>query len=291
MLFDSSCSMTRYFDWSTHDNGRAASILSGSDVVQPSTESVTHPGVVKNFLSEYSWSRTDAMIASTISALEGRGTVDADTLDALEESFLGVLSLSSRRELAASARVVELPAGKLVYDPQLSIIVAGTLRAFVADGNARHLTVSYLRRPDAVGISGAAGGEFPLAFQSVTASTILRFPQARFDEILQTHAEVGWSAARELAHFVDDVLAEIARVAFQPVRARIAHHLLALTDCEGCEHYAVHQTELAAAVGSVREVVGRTVGTLRDAGLVDGSLAGITPVNKEGLRRVAGQRE
>lgn len=228
------------------------------------------------------------MIALAIFLLEGRGSVDDNDLDALGQSFLGVLPRPVRCELAESVRIVELPTGKLLYEPQLSIIVAGTLRAFVADGIGRHLTVSYLRRPDSIGISAAAGREFPVAFQSVTASTILRFPQARFNEILRAHPEVGWAAAKELAHFLDDVLAEITRVAFQPIRARVAHHLLTLSDAEKCEPHAIHQAELAAAVGSVREVVGRTLGALRDAGLVEVSQLGITAVNEEGLRRVAG---
>lgn len=216
--------------------------------------------------------------------------MNVDVVDALDRSFLAVVPEGRRHALSEAARIVELPAGKLVYEPQLSIIVAGTLRAFVADGSGRHLTVAYLHTPNALGIGGVAGREFPVAFQSITSSTLLRFPNARFDEILRICAEVGWAAAKELAHILDDVLAEVTRVAFQPVRARIAHHLLALTDCEACEHPAVHQVDLAAAVGSVREVVGRAVGTLRDAGLVTVSHAGVTAVDKEGLRRVAEER-
>jgi CRP/FNR family transcriptional regulator len=213
-----------------------------------------------------------------------------DIQDVLLQSFIGALPDSARCDLAASARVVDLPAGRLIYDPQLSIIMDGTLRAFVDDGSGRHLTVSYMHRPRAIGIASAAGREFPVAFQAVTATIVLRIPLARFDEIRHTHPEVGWAAARELARCLDDVLAEITRVAFQPVRARIAHHLLELTDSEECEH-PVHQSELAASVGSVREVVSRTVGPLRDAGLVDVSQSGITAVNEDGLRQVAAQRE
>ena len=210
-------------------------------------------------------------------------------LDALGESFLGVLPASTRGGFVESARVVELPAGKLVYDPELSIIVEGTFRAFVADGNGRNLTVSYLRPSNSIGTSGAAGREFPLAFQSITRSTILRFPRARFDEIRKSHPEVGWAAARDLAHFLDDVLSEISRVAFQPIKARLAHHILALADRNGDGPSAIHQAELAAAVGSVREVVGRTLGSLRDAGLVEVSHAGIKAADHAGLRHLAGQ--
>jgi CRP/FNR family cyclic AMP-dependent transcriptional regulator len=215
--------------------------------------------------------------------------VNDNALGALGESFLGVLPASTRGGLIESGRLVEMPAGKLIYDPELSIILDGTVRAFVADGSGRHLTVSYLRPSNSIGTSGVAGREFPLAFQSITESTVLRFPRGRFDEIRKTHPEVGWAAAKDLAHFLDDVLAEISRVAFQPIRARVAHHLLALVDGEDCVTSGIHQADLAAAVGSVREVVGRSLGTLRDAGLVEIGHSGITAINKAGLRLVAGQ--
>jgi CRP-like cAMP-binding protein len=217
--------------------------------------------------------------------------VDLDIPSVLHESFLGALPERVRCDLAASARILNLPAGKLIYDPQLSIVADGTLRAFVEDGSGRHLTLSYLDRPRAIGVASAAGREYPVAFQAITASTIVRLSQTRFDEVRQTHTEVGWASAEELARNLDDVLAEIARVAFQPVRARIAHHLLALTERGESDSQSVHQAELAAAVGSVREVVGRTVGTLRTAGLVDVCHGGVTAVNQDGLRQVADQRE
>jgi len=197
----------------------------------------------------------------------------------LRESFLGVLPETARRDLANTSRTVEMRDGQIAYRPEISIVVEGTLRAFVDDGSGRHLTVS-------IGIAAAAGRDFPIAFQAVTACTMLRISQSRFDEIRERHGEVGWSAAKELSREMDDLLVEIVRVAFHPVRARIAHHLLALSEYDE-DHPSVHQAELAAAVGSVREVVGRRVVSLRDAGLVEVTHAGVTARDEEGLRQVA----
>jgi CRP/FNR family transcriptional regulator, cyclic AMP receptor protein len=209
---------------------------------------------------------------------------------ALNESLFGSLPEAVLRDLELTSRITRVPSGKLVYNPEVSVIVDGALRAFVDDGAARHLTVSYMYRPQSIGIAGAAGQEFPVGFQAIVPSTILRISRARFDELLQTHCQIGWAATRELARQLDDVLDETVRVAFHPVRARIAHHLLALTDIDHEEHAPVHQAELAAAVGSVREVVGRNVGSLRDASLVAVSQAGVAVINQEGLRRVAERR-
>jgi CRP/FNR family transcriptional regulator len=204
----------------------------------------------------------------------------------LQESFLGVLPEATRRDLANTSRTVQMRDGQIAYRSEVSIVVEGTLRAFVDDGSGRHLTVSYIRRPQAIGIATAAGRDFPIAFQAITTCTMLRISQARFDEIRERHGEVGWSAAKELSRAMDDLLVEIVRVAFHPVRARIAHHLLALSEYDE-DHPSVHQAELAAAVGSVREVVGRRVVSLREAGLVEVTHAGVAARNEEGLRQVA----
>jgi CRP/FNR family cyclic AMP-dependent transcriptional regulator len=210
-----------------------------------------------------------------------------DVRDVLQSSFLGALPEFAIQQLERGAHVIKLSAGQLLYDPEISIIVEGTVWAYVDDGYGRHLTVSYMRRPGAIGVDIAAGRGFPVAFQAVADSTIIRIPRAQFDEVRQDHSEVGWAAAQELTHYVDDLLAEIVRVAFRPVRVRIAHHLLALTDCE---HQAVHQAELAAAVGSVREVVARNLGPLREACLIEVSQAGVAATDEEGLREVAESR-
>jgi len=206
---------------------------------------------------------------------------------ALKESLFGSLPDSVLRELAHTSRIAEVPPGKLVYNPEICIIVDGALRAFVDDGAGRNVTVSYLRRPQAIGIADVAGLGLPVGFQSVAQSTMLRISRSRFDDVVRTHSRIGWAAARELALFLDDVLSETVRVAFHPVRARIAHHLLALTQDENGTRTTVRQSELASAVGTVREVVGRNVGSLRAASLVDVSQAGVAAINQEGLRQVA----
>ena len=74
-------------------------------------------------------------------------------------------------------------------------------------------------------------------------------------------------------------------MAFRPVRARVAYHLLQLSS--GQTNAAIHQADLAAAVGSVREVVARALGELRANGLVSMDPSGVTVVDPTRLQRVA----
>jgi CRP/FNR family transcriptional regulator len=210
---------------------------------------------------------------------------DDDLRTVIAESFLRDLPEHEQDVLLRSARPVAVPAGKLIYDPQISIIVEGALRAFVDDGSGRHLTVSYMRRPQSLGLGIAFGQGFPVAFQAVTASRVVRLRVSQLEELRHRSLQVGWRAAEEVAALLECALAETVRVAFQPLRARVAYHLLALAECEP-DGRPVHHAELAAAVGSVREVVSRTIGSLRVAGLVDVTPAGITIANSEGLRQL-----
>src|SRR5580693_3289682 len=94
--------------------------------------------------------------------------------EVLQESFLGALPESALRKLEDGARVTTLSARQLLYDPDISIIVEGTVWAYVDDGYGRHLAVSYLRPPRAIGLALAAGNTFPVAFQAIVDTRVLR---------------------------------------------------------------------------------------------------------------------
>ena len=207
----------------------------------------------------------------------------------IRSSVLGALPEGRLNELLDVAQVVEYSGGSLVYDPQLSIIVSGSFGALVYDDLGHQLTVGYLQQ-HALGIANAAGCEFTLAFQALTSSAVLRWPIDVLADLQRDFAGIAWAAAGEIAYQLNGVLAEIARVAFQPVRARVAHHLLALAGMDVMSGQPVRQAQIAAAVGSGREVVGRVLTALRNDGLVDIGREGVLAIDQEGLRRVASQQ-
>ena len=200
-------------------------------------------------------------------------------------SFLGCLPETVQDRLCHLATPTELPAGQVLFDPDLTIVIDGRLRAFLGDGSARQLTVSYMQTPSAWGIARAAGRDFPVGSQAVTDSHLLRLDRRQLDDLSRFHPDLGWAVARQIAHCLDDVLAETARVAFRPVRARAAYHLLQMSSGQASE--TVHQADLAAAVGSVREVVTRALSELCDNGLVSMGPRGVAVVDPTRLQRVA----
>lgn len=208
---------------------------------------------------------------------------------AVADSFLGALPASARDRLGEAATELVLPAGRLVYEPEIAIVVSGMLRVFLTSPDGRQLTVSYLRPSAAVGLTAAAGRAHPVAFQAVVDSRLLRWRRDQLTETRRAHPEFGWAAAEEIAARLDEVAAELDRVAFAGLRARVAYHLLALTD--GSRETAVHQATLAAAVGSVREVVARVLTGLRGDGLIETGPGGVRILDPAGLAHTANQRD
>lgn len=212
--------------------------------------------------------------------------------DGVATSFLNVLPDEILGDVVARSVSMNLEAGRFLYEPELAVLDRGLLRGFVADSTGRQLTVSYLGPSSAVGLTHLMGRSFPAAYQAVSHSRLLQLNREQVTELAERFPRLGWSATREVTRRLDDVLAEATRVAFGSMRKRLAFHLLALTsaDQDGGPDRPVRQADLALAVGSVREVIGRTVVQLRDAGMVSTGAAGVRIVDRVGLRRISEDR-
>jgi CRP-like cAMP-binding protein len=200
----------------------------------------------------------------------------------LRRSVLGVLPEGELVRLSGDLVESRLPAGHFVYDPEVAIVFTGLLRAFIADKAARHVTISYLRPGAAIALAHLAGRDYPTAFQAVVDSRLLLVGNDRFGELRHAYPELGWAAARELSVRLDDVEAELARVAFGTIRQRLAFHTLVLS--EHSSDPTIHLTQLMSAVGSPREVISRSLVALADQGIVKVDRGGVTVVDRQRLR-------
>lgn len=97
---------------------------------------------------------------------------------------------------------------------------------------------------------------------------------------------IAWAIAEEITHRLYVYMEVIAATTFGTVSQRVARHLLDLS----CSHQQgptllaqVSQQELADAVGSVREVVARSLRQFRKMGLVETTPHGILIHDPKGL--------
>ncbi|MGE0685522.1 MAG: Crp/Fnr family transcriptional regulator [Dehalococcoidia bacterium] len=115
------------------------------------------------------------------------------------------------------------------------------------------------------------GGPPPVRLQAITATTLLVFDPAAVRTVATADVSAAWAVANEFASIYLALLNQVAVNVFGNVRQRVCNHLLNLaTPVEGGSLVAeaVTQQELANAVGTAREVVSRTLGSLGRAGIV-----------------------
>lgn len=116
----------------------------------------------------------------------------------------------------------------------------------------------------------------PVMVESVTAAGVLFIHVPTLRRLARKEPEVGWELAQFVGQVSTEVIEMMSAAVFGTVRQRLARHLLDLATRRGTHLYVLQgQQEMADAIGSVREVVARTVRDLRQQGLVSRDQQGL----------------
>ncbi|HZJ03896.1 MAG TPA: Crp/Fnr family transcriptional regulator [Nocardioidaceae bacterium] len=213
-----------------------------------------------------------------------------DTRAAAAEGPLARLPAEVLTRLLDGQTVVRAAAGGILYRPGeaagLHLVVEGLIRVSMASEEGRQVTVRYARRGDVLGVPVTVSGSAPVYAQAVTDSVVVTTRPGLLPQLGQRDPRVGLWMAEELAARVGGLLQELAMNTFWPVRRRLARHLLDLAanaqQGETLLVQASHQ-ELADHVGTVREVVARTLRSLRTDGYITTDTDGIRVTDPQAL--------
>ena len=187
--------------------------------------------------------------------------------------------------LLSAARSRSLPAGHTLHrvgegERHVELVVTGLVRVHVSAPDGRTLTVRYCRRGALMGVLSLYAKSFvmPTTTQVVVNTELIAVSPAVLRALADRDVRVARALLFELSERAAAFSAEIGDSAFATIRQRVARHLLDLAapGDQGAELMAsVSQQELADAVGTVREVVVRTLRELRRCGLIETGQRGI----------------
>ena len=212
---------------------------------------------------------------------------------ALERSHLRSLPQQTKDDLVSGASLIRVPPGGLLHREgdraaHLELVVSGLLRVYVTALDGRTLTVRYCRAGSILGAVSlfAAPFSMPASVQAVTGAEILAMAAPSVAQAAERDVMLARALIDELSDRVMSFIAEIPGSAFATVRQRVARHLLDLASAN--QHgpelaVTISQQALADAVGSVREVVVRTLRELRAEGWIETGPRGIVLLDAERL--------
>jgi CRP/FNR family transcriptional regulator, cyclic AMP receptor protein len=204
---------------------------------------------------------------------------------ALAISHLGSLPQATLDEMTHDATLLRVTAGSAIHRDgdtaaHLEIVVSGLIRVFLSAPDGRTLTVRYCRPGHLMGALSLFTDSFamPATTQALVDSAVLALRPATVRRLAERDSQVAVVLMHELSERAAAFVAEISQGAFSTVRQRLCRHLLDLASeaQSGRELFVgATQQELAEAVGSVREVVVRTLRELRAEGIVQTDRRGI----------------
>lgn len=123
-------------------------------------------------------------------------------------------------------------------------------------------------------------------------TTLYAVPHAVVARLLVEQPAVAQAAVRALAADTRDMISLAKDLALYHVSERLARLLLdqERCTCERCRSHYMTQQEMAAIVGTVREVVGRTLHDFQTAGIIDLRGGHVVVRDRDRLRIIARQR-
>ena len=205
-----------------------------------------------------------------------------DVRDAVRASHLRGLPSEALDALFEGAVITEVPAGSIAHwaleeHQYLELVVAGVIRVFVTAPDGRTMTIRYCRSGELLGAMSLFSDGFaePATKQALVDTRLLMMSPQKVRALAQRDVRVAGALLVELSERARNFVNEIPGTAFASVRQRVARQLLDLaatyqreSDQTGELVVWITQQGLADAVGTVREVVVRTLRQLRDAGAV-----------------------
>lgn len=112
------------------------------------------------------------------------------------------------------------------------------------------------------------GMPYPASCATVEDSVILTVRVREFHEILDKHPEVGKAIIASLSKRLRRMVMLVQELSLKDVRGRLADLLLEMAGTANAVEMPLSHQEIAARIGTVREIVTRTLGRMSQEGVI-----------------------
>src|SRR5580692_12999830 len=172
-------------------------------------------------------------------------------------------------------------AGELIFGEAepctgLYVIEAGNVRIFKSSAGGREQVLSIDGPSSSIAeLPVFDGGGYPASAQAVSDSTLLFFSRPDFQALCLQHPEVALKVLRVIGGRLRRLVGIIEELSFTTVRHRLIALLIRLGRAEAIRNgdavtlmLPANNSELAAQIGTVRELVSRNLSRLQAEGLI-----------------------
>jgi CRP/FNR family cyclic AMP-dependent transcriptional regulator len=219
--------------------------------------------------------------------------MDVTVVKLAQLGLLAGLDKQALAEIAPHVRVYTFEPGQdvaLAGEPcsELHIVVSGTIRARRLSLEGREYVLDYILPGQALNLASALDDGTNLASgEALTPTTTYAIPCERFRQFVHGHPSVAAAALTQLSSQVRQLSDTVEDLALHTVRARLARFLLTSGDGQDAPSRHWTQEEIAAHIGTVRDVVGRTLRVFGRSGLIRRERGRLVITDRDGLEEEA----
>jgi CRP/FNR family transcriptional regulator len=201
-------------------------------------------------------------------------------------------------ELAAVAGERRYGRGQVIFlegEPcaGLHIVAEGRVRIYKVSPQGREQVLEQLGPGGTFNdVAVLDGGPNPASAMAASDALLWIVTRADIRRLAHAHPELAWALIESIARRARALVAMVEDLALRPVKARLAKLLLAEAErtadvAQINRDQMVTQAEMAARLGTVREMIGRALRELADEGLIAFDRHRIIILDRAGLADVA----
>jgi len=192
-------------------------------------------------------------------------------------------------------------AGMIVFSEgevcrELWIVKEGTVKMLKTAPSGRQQLIGIERAGNSLSeVAAFDGGCYLATAQTASSTVLLRLEADHFCRICLQHQEVALKVIKVLGHRLRSMGRLIEELSFSTVRGRLIAHLMRIAEHDGRRtsrgiefELTENNEELAARLGTVRELVSRNLGRLHGEGWIEIRRRSVTIPNLSKLKEEAG---
>ncbi|MGH7441257.1 MAG: Crp/Fnr family transcriptional regulator [bacterium] len=216
-----------------------------------------------------------------------------------ECEFFSEFSGPARREILALSSTRTLSAGEILFEEgqacrALHLLLDGEVKMNKLSAEGKEQIIRRLHPGQIFGAAPlfTAQGTYPATAIALRASSVLYVPKAALIGFLKKEPDRFLRVLAFVSQHLQDMMRLAEAASLDKVPKRLADHLLALSREQGGPRVGQHlrleqsQSELAADLGTVREVIGRALRGLQKRGLILMSGRGVVLKDPDALGRI-----
>lgn len=186
--------------------------------------------------------------------------------------FFGEFSEAERSQIVAVSRIHPLKSGAQLFaegEPcqALHLVLEGELKMSKVNEDGKEQVMRHIRKNQVFGAAPlfSPRGIYPATAVALQPSSVLSVPKEKLLALFRMNPELGLKALAFVSQHLQQMMRLVESVSLDKVPRRLASHLLELAASEKGPRpgqlLRLRQTQsaLAAELGTVREVVGRTL--------------------------------